>query len=115
MKNYANANGAGLYNQAQYDTNRAAGQNDVLGNPNTFSLYTLGQIQTLNVGTPLLQRTGGAFTLIIALKKTTSLLSPFVDMPFDTPGSTTTIDALGRMQFQFSVPENTQFFRLQAQ
>ncbi len=54
---YANANGASLYNQTQYDANRTTGRNDVINNPNTYSLYTLSQIQALNVGTPLLQKT----------------------------------------------------------
>lgn len=32
-----------LYNQSQYDANRAAGQTDVTGSPGSYSLYTLAQ------------------------------------------------------------------------
>ena len=53
---FTNANGAGLYNQAQYNGNYTAGQNAVINAPNTFSLYTLSQVQALNVGVPLLTK-----------------------------------------------------------
>ena len=48
----SSATGAGLYNQTLYNANRTAGQNDVISSPNTYSLYTLSQVQALNVGPP---------------------------------------------------------------
>ncbi|MCX6837318.1 MAG: SUMF1/EgtB/PvdO family nonheme iron enzyme, partial [Verrucomicrobia bacterium] len=53
---YENASAAGLYNQTLYNANRTAGQSDVINSPNAYSLYTLSQVQNLNVGVPLLQR-----------------------------------------------------------
>lgn len=83
---YANASGAGLYNQTQYDgyydagvsygqnlvvttpsnynlytsaeyvANRTAGQADVINSPNGFGLFTLSQVKALNVDVPLLAK-----------------------------------------------------------
>jgi alpha-tubulin suppressor-like RCC1 family protein len=107
------ANG-GFYNQLQYTTNRAAGQNDVLHSPNTFGLFTLSQVQGLNVGTPLLTKdqATGKFKLGIGIQKTTDFLDwqPF---PFTAPD--VTINAQGEVEFLFTVPGNAAFFRLQSQ
>jgi len=82
---YANANAAGLFNQAQYDTNRQAGVSDgisaVTNAPNTYNLYTLSQVQALNVGAPLLTKDPGTgqFKLTIGVQKSTNLFdfNPF--------------------------------------
>jgi hypothetical protein len=47
---------AGLYSQTQYDSNRVSGQNDVISSPNTYSLYTTNQIQSLGLGGIMLNR-----------------------------------------------------------
>jgi hypothetical protein len=114
----SNANGAGLYTQTQYTANYTAGQNSVINAPNTFSLYTLSQVQALNVGVPLLQRnpTTGRFTLTIGVEKSTALLpGSFSLLPMNTPGFTTTINGQGKLEFEFTAPDNAAFFRVEVQ
>ena len=111
---YSNANLANLFNQTQMDANRTLGRNDVTSAPNTYSLYTLAQVQALNVNTPLLTRDAGTgkFKLTIALKKATNLTN---FLPFSFTAPETTINAQGKLEFEFTVPDNAAFFRLQAQ
>jgi sulfur relay (sulfurtransferase) DsrC/TusE family protein len=114
----SNATGAGLYNQTLYNANRTAGQNDVINSPNTYSLYTLSQLQALNVGTPLIQRhpTTGVFTLTLGVEKSTTLLpGSFTPFPMTGPGTSTVINGQGKLEFQFTVPDNAAFFKVQAQ
>jgi len=112
----SSAIGAGLYSQALYNANRMAGQDDVLSSPNTYSLYTLSQVQAINVGTPLLKKnsTTGTFTLTIGVEKSTdlSLFNPF---PMTGLGTSTIINGAGKLEFQFTVPDNAAFFKVQAQ
>jgi hypothetical protein len=112
----SSATGAGLYNQTLYNANRTAGQNDVINSPNTYSLYTLSQVQALNVGTPLIQRnpSTGIFTLSIGVEKSTTLApGSFNAFPMTAPQ--TTINGAGKLEFQFTVPDNAAFFQLRAQ
>jgi hypothetical protein len=114
----SNATGAGLYNQTLYNANRTAGQNDVINSPNTYSLYTLSQVQALNVGTPLIQRhpTTGVFTLTLGVEKSTTLLpGSFTPFPMTGVGTSTVINGQGKLEFQFTVPDNAAFFQLKAQ
>src|SRR5262249_13832621 len=103
--------------QAQIDASRVAGHGDVTNSPNTYNLYTLGQVQTLNMGVPLLTKEAGTgkFKLTIGVKKTTDLSLPFADFPMNAAGSTTTINAQGNLEFEFTVPDNAAFFRVLAQ
>jgi hypothetical protein len=112
----SSATGAGLYNQTLYNANRTAGQNDVLSSPNTYSLYTLSQVQALNVGAPLLQKnpTTGAFTLTIGVTKSTDLTT-FNPFSMTGPGTSTVINGAGKLEFQFTAPDNAAFFKVQAQ
>ena len=86
--------------------------NTLSANANGAGLYTLSQLQALNVGTPLLTRdsASGQFTLTIGVKKSSDLInySPFLLTPPQT-----TINAQGELEFQFSVPDNAAFFRLE--
>ena len=79
---------------------------------NLNGLYTRGQVQALQVGTPLLAKdpTSGLFKLTIGVQKSTDLLhfSPF---PMTTPQAT--INADGKLEFQFSSQDNAAFFRLE--
>ena len=83
---------------------------------NGAGLYTTSQVQALNVGTPLLQKNpvSGSFTLTIGVQKATNLSLPFLDFPMNGPGASTTINGQGRLEFQFTTPDNAQFFRLEA-
>jgi hypothetical protein len=85
---YSNANAAGLYNQAQFDVSRQTGRDDVTSAPNTYSLYTLSQVQALNVDVPLIQRnaTTGMLTLTIGVQKTTSLNLNLLGLPVECGG-----------------------------
>lgn len=115
---YTNANGAGLYNLPQYNANRTAGRNDVITAPNTYSLYTLSQVQALNIGVPLLTKdpATGKFKLTIGVTKSTNLATvPSTAFPMTGAGVTTTINAAGKLEFVFPVSDNAAFFRVQAQ
>ncbi len=102
-----------LYDQTPYSISRIAGQNDVINSPNAYGLYTLSQVQTLNIGTPLLTKDPGTgkFKLTIGLQRSTGLQT-WESFPFTSPD--TTINALGNVEFLFAVPGNAAFFRLQS-
>jgi len=46
----------GMYNQAQYETQRMSGRNDILNSPNSYNLYTTSQIHNLGLGGIVLNR-----------------------------------------------------------
>jgi hypothetical protein len=85
-----------------------------LANASRASLYTPAQVQSLNVGTPLISRnaTNGTFTLTIGVQKSTNL-TQFAPFPMSAPQ--TTINGQGRLEFQFSVPDDAAFFRLESE
>ena len=83
-------------------------------NLNAAGFYTTAQVQALHIGTPLLQQSGpGTFTLTIGVQKAAALGLPFTDFPLTVPQ--TTINAQGRLEFQFTVPDDAAFFRLESQ
>jgi len=86
-----------------------------LVNANSAGLYTTSQVQTLNVGTPLLQRDGsGQFKLTLGLQKSTTLQpGSFIPLPMTAPQ--TIINGSGKLEFQFTTPDNAAFYRVQAQ
>jgi hypothetical protein len=80
--------------------------------------YTTAQVQSLNVGVPLLQRnaTPGKFTLTIGVKKTAVLRQqPFADFPTAGPETGVFINGAGKLEFEFPSPGNAAFFRLESQ
>jgi hypothetical protein len=89
---------------------------NLLANANGAGLYTPSQVQALNVGPPLLTRnpTNGQFKLTIGVQKTTNISLPFTPFPMNGPGTTTLIDGQGKLEFQFTVPDNAAFFRLES-
>ena len=119
VRQYFNtANGSGLYNQTQYTANYTSGQNSVINSPNSFNLYTLNQVQLLNVDAPLLTKdvATGKFKLTLGLKKSNNLATtPFADFPMNGAGMTTTVNAQGKLEFVFPATGNAAFFLLQAQ
>ncbi len=98
-----------------WQVNQASRVNTLFASANGAGLYTPSQVQTLNVGTPLIARNAetGLFTLSIGVQKTTDLSLPFTNFPM--AGSQTFINAAGKLEFTFSVPDNAAFFRLQSQ
>jgi hypothetical protein len=75
--------------------------------------YLASDVQALNMDVPLLQKLPGTnqFKLIFGLEKSTDLthFSPF---PLTAPQST--INAEGKLEFLFTVPDTASFFRVQA-
>ena len=92
--------------------------NTLAGGAESAGYYTTAQVQALNVDVPLIQRDPGTgvFKLTLGVQKSTTLLpGSFTLFPMNTPGFTTTINGAGRLEFQFTVPDNAAFFRLQSQ
>ena len=85
----------------------------LFGNANNAGLYSLEQVQALNVDTPLIQRdpVTGAFTLTIGVQKSTDLTA--FD-PFPMSESDTSINGEGKLEFEFAVPDDAAFFRLES-
>lgn len=81
---------------------------------NAAGLYTPAQVQALNVGVPLLQKnpTTGIFTLTVGVEKSTNL-NTFNPFPMSAPQ--TVINGQGKLEFQFTVPDNAAFFKVLAQ
>ncbi|HRE84074.1 MAG TPA: hypothetical protein PLN52_23725 [Opitutaceae bacterium] len=104
---------AGLYTQAQYNSNRSAGQTDVTSNPSAYSLYSLSQLQNLQVGIPVITKdtVSGKWKLTLGLQKSTDLTN-YTAFPFVPSG--TTINGSGEVEFLFTVPEDSAFFRVTA-
>ena len=99
-----------------WQANQSALVTTYFSNANSAGLYTTNQIQALNVGTVLLTEDvgTGTFKLTIGVQKTTNLALPFLDFPMNGPGSSTLINAAGKLEFQFSSPDNAAFFRLES-
>ena len=76
-------------------------------------LYTLPQVRALNVSVPLIERNPatGAFTLTLGLEKSTNL-GTFIPFPMTAPQ--TSINGAGKLEFQFTAPDNSAFFRVEA-
>ncbi len=87
--------------------------NTLFNNANGAGLFTEAQLQALSVNSPLLTRDPltGLFTLTIGIEKSTDLIN-FLPFPMTAPQ--TLINAEGRLEFQFSAPDNAAFFRLRA-
>ncbi len=81
---------------------------------NSAGLYTPSQIQALNVGVPLIQRdpVTSVFTITVGVQKSTDLIH-FTPLPMTAPQ--TILNAEGKVEFSFTVPDNSAFFRLQSQ
>jgi hypothetical protein len=83
-------------------------------NLNGAGYFTPSQVQALHIDTPLIQRdTAGVFTLTLGLQKSTTLLpGGFQPLHFTEAG--TRINGAGKIEFQFTVPDNAAYFRLEA-
>ena len=114
-----------LYTQSQYDSalqvglnagmavGMATGRAQVTDFPNNYGLYSLSQVQALHVGTPLLAKDSatGKFKLTIGVEKSTNLVN---FSPMAIPVGSATINAEGKMEFQFTSPDNAAFYRLES-
>jgi hypothetical protein len=84
---------------------------------NGAGYFSASQVQALNVDTPLIQRNPntGVFTLTIGIEKSTTL-SPGSFLPFSmltAPGAATSLNGAGKLEFQFTSPENAAFYRIE--
>ena len=112
-----------LYTQAQFDSafktgfdlgvSSGSGSADVLVNPNNYGLYSLSQVQALHVGTPLIAKdpASGKFKLTIGVEKSTNLVN---FSPMAIPVEAATINQQGKMEFEFTAPDNAAFYRLES-
>jgi hypothetical protein len=102
-----------VYSQAQYDVIAQAAQADIISSPNSYGLYNLSQVQALHVGTPLLAKDSatGKFKLTIGVEKSTNLVN---FSPMAIPVGAATINAQGKMEFEFTAPDNAAFFRIES-
>jgi hypothetical protein len=88
--------------------------NTLKSNLNGAGYFTPSQVQALHIDTPLIQRdAAGVFTLTLGLQKSTTLL-PGSFQPFSFTAPNTQINGAGKIEFQFTVPDNAAFFRLEA-
>jgi hypothetical protein len=111
-----------LYTQSQYDAGvtlgyqlgRQAGIEEIMEEPNAFDLFSAAQIQTLHIGTPLLQRdvSTGQFELKIAARKSAGL-GEFSPLSF--AAGDVTLSPAGELLFRFTSPDNAAFFRVDAE
>lgn len=92
---------------------RVLGREDVKNAPNTHGLYSLSQVQALHVDTPLLAKdsASGKFKLTIGVEKSTNLVN---FSPMAIPVGAATINAQGKMEFEFTAPDNAAFYRLES-
>ncbi len=70
-------------------------------------------MQALHVGTPLLAKdsASGKFKLTIGVEKSTNLVN---FSPMAIPVGAATINAQGKMEFEFTAPDNAAFYRLES-
>lgn len=83
-------------------------------NVNAAGFYALSQVQALNANAPLLTRNPatGKFKLTLGIGKSTDL-THFTPFPFTAPE--TSINGQGKLEFEFTAPDNAAFFRLEAE
>lgn len=88
--------------------------NQLFNSATQAGLYTQAQLQALNASTPLLAKNPatGEFTLTLGVQRSTDL-STFNALPMTAPQCT--INGQGKLEFKFTSPGNTAFFRVQAQ
>jgi hypothetical protein len=98
----ANPAAFGLFNRAQYDSNRAAGRADVTGNPAAYHLFTSNALMDMNLGALLIQKQGGHATVVFQPQTTTD---PGV-LPFTNHGAPVTN--------HIPMPGDKGFIRIQA-
>jgi hypothetical protein len=96
-----------------FDLGFESGTDSVLTDPNAHGLYNLTQVQALHIGTPLLAKDSatGKFKLTVGVAKSTDLIN-FSPMPIEAGGAT--INAEGKMEYQFTAPDNASFYRLES-
>jgi len=82
-------------------------------NTNGAGYFSLSQVQSLNIGTPLIARdqVTGKFKLTMDWKKSTNL-TDFLDFPAPA-GSAVSISPQGDVEFEFPSTDNAAFYRIE--
>ena len=95
-----------------WEVSQTALVDTLFDNANGAGLFTESQVHALHVDTPLLTPdANGEFKLTIGVQKSTDLIN-YELFPMSAPQ--TVINAQGELEFQFTVPDNAAFFRLEA-
>jgi hypothetical protein len=96
-----------------WQVNQTALVSTFFANAAGAGLFTAGQIQAMNSGTPLIARDPGTgkFKLTLDWKKSTNL-TDFADFPAP-PGSAVSINPQGDVEFEFPSADNAAFFRIE--
>jgi hypothetical protein len=116
---------SGVFTQEQYEaalqagisagiqSGIAAGRAQVIESPNSYGLYSLSQVRSLHVGTPILTKdqSTGKFKLTIGVSRSNDLMH-FSPMPIPAQGAP--INARGELEVEFTSPDNAAFFRLES-
>ena len=88
--------------------------NTLTANASGAGFFTPTQVQALHMDVPLIQRAPGTglFTFTFGLQKSTTLTpGSFAPFPFTPAG--TSVNGAGKVEFQFTSPDNAAFFRLE--
>ncbi|NJM55558.1 MAG: choice-of-anchor D domain-containing protein [Verrucomicrobiae bacterium] len=90
-------------------------KDSLFDNAASIGLYSTTQVQTLRIASPPIHQDPGtgAFTLTIGVEKSTNLTGAFLPFPMAAPQ--TAINPEGRLEFQFTPPDNAAFFLLKSQ
>jgi len=81
-----------VYGSAIAEKNRLTGQNQVIGNPVSYGLYTPQMITDLNLGGVMIQKTGNNAMVKLQLQSTPDISTSFtnrglpIEIPLDLPG-----------------------------
>lgn len=96
-----------------WQVNNASLVNTYFSTASLNGLYTETQIHTMNVNTPLLSKDPGTgkFKLNLGLQRSIDRAT-FESFPFLPAG--TSINPQGEVEFEFSVPEDAAFFKIEA-
>jgi hypothetical protein len=109
-------NGDGVVSPAEFAAVRAALGTNELATLNADGYYTEAQVQSLQVGTPLISQVSpGRFRLTLGVRKSTNLTNPFTDFSLATSGSSILVNPDGKLEFEFPATDNAAFFRIGAE
>jgi hypothetical protein len=89
---------------------------DELATQNAAGYFTEAQVQSLNVGKPLInQVSSGRFRITFGVQKSTDLNNPFTDFSLATSGSSVLVNPEGKIEIEFPSTDAAAFFRVEAE
>lgn len=97
-----------------WETNNQSLVDTLMQHASLAGFFTRSQVQDMNVGTPLLERdpNSGKFRLTLGLTKSVDM-GAFNPMPINP--AETSVNGDGKIEVEFSVPDNAAFFRMSAE